>query len=208
MRPYEHCPVQETRAVDSDILLLRVWRTGRAHVKWTVLVVAMALAISTAGLAVAQEDDGTARELLHETSGSFDIRLRVEPAEVVAGVVHLVVAVLAAGDSKPVEGAVVDIVATDSEGSAVQSRAVSAPRSPGVYQANLVLEPGGLWAISVVVDEEELGSANLEVSLTVAELELSAGWVGTILWMVTTAALVAGGLYLWRRSRTAMSRRW
>jgi hypothetical protein len=171
------------------------------------LVIATTTAFSVASVAMAQEDTA-ARELLHETSGNFDVRLQVEPAEVVAGVVHFVVAVLAAGDSTPVEGAVVNIVATDSEGSAVQSRAVSAPRNPGVYEANLVLEPGGPWAISVDVDEEGLGSTSLEVPMTVAELELSAGWVGTILWMVTTAALVAGGLYLWRRSRTALSRRW
>lgn len=172
-----------------------------------VLVIAVVAAFSVAGSVWAQSDEEGGRELFHETSGPFDIRLQVEPVEVVAGVVHLVVTVLAAEDSAPVDRAVVNIVATGREGSAVQSRAVSVPASPGIYEANLVLEPGGLWAVAVEVSEESLGSAAHEVSLAVRELDLSAGLVGTILWLLTTAALVGGGMYLWRRSRAALSRR-
>lgn len=169
------------------------------------MAIAAATALSVAGVAMAQEDEA-ARELLHETSRTFDIRLQVEPAEVLAGVVHFVVVVLAAGDSTPVEGAVVNIVATDPGGSAVQSRAVSTPRNPGVYEANLVLEPGGLWTISLDVTVEGVGSASHEVSLSVAELDLSAGLAGTALWLLTTVTLVVGGMYLWRRSKDALSR--
>ena len=203
MRPYGHWPAQE----DSGILLNRLTRIGLAHAKWTVLVVAMAVALSAAGVAMAQSDEEGARELFHETSASFDIRLQVEPAEMIAGVAHFMVTVLAAGDSAPVKGAIVNIVGTARDGSAVQSRAVSTPRSPGIYEANLVLEPGGLWAISFDVNKEGLGSASHEVSLLVRDLPLSAGLAGTFLWLLTTAALVGGGLYLWRRSRAALARR-
>ena len=194
--------------MDSGISLHRFRRSGPAHARLLFVVMAAATALSVAGVAIAQTDEDGARELFHETSGTFDIRLQVEPAEVVAGVVHFVLTVLVAGDSAPVDGAIVNIVATDPEGSAVQSRAVSAPGSPGIYEANLVLEPGGLWSIAVDVNEEGLGSASHEVSLAVAELDLSAGLAGTILWLLTTVAFVAGGMYLWRRSRAALSRRW
>jgi hypothetical protein len=192
--------------VDSVFSARRFAGIDAAHARLLSVVIAAATALSVAGVAMAQEDEA-ARELLHETSGTFDIRLQVEPAEVLAGVVHFVVAVLAAGDSTPVEGAVVNIVATDPEGSAVQSRAVSTPINPGVYEANLVLEPGGLWTISLDVTVAGVGSASHEVSLSVAELDLSAGLAGTALWLLTTVALVVGGMYLWRRSRAALSRR-
>ena len=182
-------------------------RIGPSHAKWTALVIAIVAAFCVAGSAMAQSVEEGARELFHETSATFDMRLQVEPAEVIAGVAHFMVTVLAAGDSAPVDGAIVNIVATARDGSAVQSRAVSAPTSPGIYEANLVLEPGGLWAISVDVNQESLGSASHEVSLDVGELPLSAGTAGTVLWLLTPAALVGGGLYLWRRSRAALSRR-
>ena len=114
---------------------------------------------------------------------------------------------LVAGESTPVVGAVVNIVATASDGSALQSRAVSEPSRPGIYDANLSMEPGGLWTITVEVSKDGLGTVSHEVSLTVGVLPLSAGLVGSLLWFLTTAALVGGGMYLWRRSRTALSGR-
>ena len=83
----------------------------------------MVATLTLAGVVGAQGDDGDTRELFHETSRPFEVMLRVEPAEVVSGVVHFVVTVLAVGDSEPVDAAVINIVATDADGSAVQSRA-------------------------------------------------------------------------------------
>jgi hypothetical protein len=76
-----------------------------------------------------------------------------------------------------------------------------------MYDANLALEPGGQWTVSVEVSKDGMGSASHEVSLTVADLPLSAGLAGTLLWLSTTAVLITGGMYLWRRSRAALSRR-
>jgi hypothetical protein len=206
MRPCKLSRVLEERTVDSGVQY-RIRRIRPVRATLLALVLAIVAALSVAGVAVAQVDEETTRELFHETSGSFNIKLDIEPVEVMAGVVHFIVTVLEAGDSTPVEGAVVNIVATGRDGSAVQSRAVSAPGRAGLYDANLVLEPGGVWAVVVDVSKEGLGDASHEVSLDVKVLDLSAGLVGTLLWLFTTLALVGGGLYLWRRSRAALSRR-
>ena len=171
------------------------------------LVVALMAILFVANAVSAQVEGEGERELFREIVEPFELALSVEPAEVVAGVIHLSVTVLVAGESTPVVGAVVNIVATASDGSALQSRAVSEPSRPGIYDANLSMEPGGLWTITVEVSKDGLGTVSHEVSLTVGVLPLSAGLVGSLLWFLTTAALVGGGMYLWRRSRTALSGR-
>lgn len=171
------------------------------------LVMALAATLSFANAVGSQDEGEGARELFRETVEPFELALSVEPADVVAGFIHLSVTVLVAGESTPVVGAVVNVVGTDSDGSALQSRAVSEPSRPGIYDANLSMEPGGLWSVTVDVSKDGLGSASHEVSLVVGNLPLSAGRAGTLLWFLTTAALVGGGIYLWRRSRGALSGR-
>jgi hypothetical protein len=173
----------------------------------TALVMALAAILSFANVVSAQDEGEGARELFRETVEPFELALSVEPAEVVAGFIHLSVTVLVAGESTPVASAVVNVIGTDSQGAALQSRAVSEPSRPGIYDANLSMEPGGLWTVTVEVSKDGLGSASHEVSLVVGNLPLSAGWAGTFLWFLTTAALVGGGIYLWRRSRGALSGR-
>jgi hypothetical protein len=168
---------------------------------------ALAAILSFANAVSAQGEVEGARELFRVTVEPFELALSVEPAEVVAGFIHLSVTLLVAGESTPVMGAVVNVVATASDGSALQSRAVSEPTRPGIYDANLSMEPGGLWTVTVDVSKDGLGSASHEVSLEVGDLPLSAGLAGTLLWFLTTAALLGGGMYLWRRSRNALSGR-
>jgi len=183
----------------------RFRRIGLVRPGLIALIVALAAILSVANGISAQVEGEGDRELFRETVEPFELALHVQPAEVVAGVVHLSVTVLVAGESTPVVGAVVNIVATASDGSALQSRAVSEPTRPGIYDANLSMEPGGLWTVTVDVSKDGLGSASHEVSLVVGNLPLSAGLAGTLLWFLTTAALVGWGIYLWRRSRTALS---
>ena len=171
------------------------------------LVMALTAILSVSNAVSAQGEGEGARELFRETVEQFELALSVEPAEVVAGVVHLAVTVLVAGELTPVVGAAVNIVATASDGSALQSRAVSEPARPGIYDANLSIEPGGLWTVTVDVSKDGLGSARHEVSLVVGDLPLSAGLAGTLLWFLMTVALVGGAMYLWRRSRRALSGR-
>jgi hypothetical protein len=188
-------------------LAQRFGRIGLVRPGLIALVVALAAILSVTNTVSAQGEGEGARELFRETVEPFELALSVEPAEVVAGFIHLSVTVLVAGESTPVVGAVVNIVGTASDGSALQSRAVSEPSRPGIYDANLSMEPGGLWTVTVEVSKDGLGTATHEVSLTVGNLPLSAGLVGTLLWFLTTAALLGGGIYLWRRSRTALSGR-
>jgi|GEM_PF-1670426 hypothetical protein len=188
-------------------LAQRFGRIGLVRPGLIALVVALAAILSVTNTVSAQGEGEGARELFRETVEPFELALSVEPAEVVAGFIHLSVTVLVAGESTPVVGAVVNIVGTASDGSALQSRAVSEPTRPGIYDANLSMEPGGLWTVTVEVSKDGLGTATHEVSLTVGNLPLSAGLVGTLLWFLTTAALLGGGIYLWRRSRTALSGR-
>lgn len=180
---------------------------GLVRPRLIALVVALMAILFVANAVSAQVEGEGERELFREIVEPFELALSVEPAEVVAGFIHLSVTVLVAGESTPVVGAVVNIVATASDGSALQSRAVSEPSRPGIYDANLSMEPGGLWTITVEVSKDGLGTVSHEVSLTVGVLPLSAGLVGSLLWFLTTAALVGGGMYLWRRSRTALSGR-
>ena len=188
-------------------LAQRFGRIGLVRPGLIALVVALAAILSVTNTVSAQGEGEGVRELFRETVEPFELALSVEPAEVVAGFIHLSVTVLVAGESTPVVGAVVNIVGTASDGSALQSRAVSEPTRPGIYDANLSMEPGGLWTVTVEVSKDGLGTATHEVSLTVGNLPLSAGLVGTLLWFLTTAALLGGGIYLWRRSRTALSGR-
>ncbi len=180
---------------------------GLVRPRLMAMAMALAAILSIANAVSAQDEGEGALELFRETVEPFELALSVEPAEVVAGFIHLSVTVLVAGESTPVVGAVVNVVGTDSGGSALQSRAVSEPSRPGIYDANLAMEPGGLWTVTVEVSKDGLGSASHEVSLVVRNLSLSAGLAGTLLWFLITAALVGGGMYLWRRSRGALSSR-
>ena len=179
---------------------------SHAYLRLLVLAMSVVVAISAAGIAGAHSDEEP-RELFHVIEGVFDITLEVEPVEILAGIVHFAVTVLVADDLTPVERAVVNVVAISPDGVAIQARAVTAPGPKGIYETNLALEPGGLWSVTVDVHKEGLGNAIHEVSLPVGDLQLSAVLLGTVLWFLTAMALLGGGYYLWRRSRSALSHR-
>ena len=110
---------------------------GLVRPRLMAMAMALAAILSIANAVSAQDEGEGALELFRETVEPFELALSVEPAEVVAGFIHLSVTVLVAGESTPVVGAVVNVVGTDSGGSALQSRAVSEPSRPGIYDANL-----------------------------------------------------------------------
>jgi hypothetical protein len=176
--------------------------------------VTVALTIVSASLASAVQaqtgSEGVADEgleLVHRVEGPFDIAIAVLPADTVVGQLHLVVTVLDAETSSPVDGAVIKIVARSPDGDALEVRAVSAPPAVEEYHANLTLGSAGRWTLAVELEREGMGAVALETPLVVGEPALSAGRLGTLVWLVVIAAFFGGGLHLWRRSRAITSRR-
>ena len=141
-------------------------------------------------------------EIFRRVEGPFEIAITVQPGETVVGPVHLVVAVLDAETSAPVDGAVITIVASDPDGEPMgQVRALNTPEAIEEYHANLDLEFSGVWTLAVEIKKEGMSGVAFQAAFFVAERPLPPGQAGTLLWLAVFAALIGGVLYLWRRSR-------
>ena len=154
----------------------------------------------------AQTDEGPppddSLQIFRETQGPYDVAIRVQPPQTIVGPIHIVITVLDAETSSPIDRASVTIVAENPDGEFVaEIRAFSTPAVPEDYHLDLTVLFSGVWLLDVEVRKEGLGAATFKAPLLVREPPLPPGQAGSVLWIVVFASLIGGVLYLWNRSR-------
>lgn len=170
-----------------------------------VLVVTLAAGTLAHKPARAQEGDG---EQVRETVGPYEIGVTANPSTPAVGAVHIIITVLNATTRQPVADARVRIRTwNEGDGTGGWALALNNPRVPERYEANVNLQTGGTWEVSV-----EVSSAMGEVLLEIPPLEVrkraqssAAGFV----FVGVSLVIVLGGVYVWwsirrvQRKRTA-----
>ena len=169
-------------------------------------VVSITIAIWSYGAGDAGAN-GNSFEIFRERAGNFEVAVGVQPETPVIGQLHVTVTPLDASSGDPVTDATVTVVASKDDGaSRYISPALNSPADPNSYDANFKLSSPGDWTLSVDVASDSLGSATFSVGLKVKNLEYSLVGAGFFVWLLTTAAFVGGGLYVWRSARRARER--
>ncbi len=156
-----------------------------------------ALSLSSPALA----DEHTAGTM--ESRGErYNVAVAMQPEPPVVGLVHFTVRPLDVGTSAPAVGARIELVAHDPEGRpAFRAPAISTPDDRSRYDANITFPSPGDWTLVVNVRDEVLGEESFSFELPLAETSLRSGLAGTLVWLLTFAALVGGGGYITYRSR-------
>lgn len=176
-----------------------------ARAMFAVLIVGVAVFV--APTVHAQTDVGPppqddSLQIFRKTEGPYDVAIRVQPLLAIVGPIHLVITVLDAETSSPIDGATVTIVAENPDGEpGAEFRAISTPEVPEDYQVDLTVLFSGVWLLGVEVDKEGLGAATFQAAFLVEEPPPPAGQAGSVLWLIVFAGLVGGVLFLWNKSR-------
>ena len=180
-------------------------RSGWVAMAGFVLVVTFAVSTLVPSPALAQEDG---REQVRETAGPYEIGVTIDPSTPSVGAVHIIITVLNATTRQPVPDARVRIrTRNEGDDTGGWALALNYPRVPERYEANVNLETGGTWDVSV-----EVSSAMGEVLLEIPPLEVrkraqssAAGFV----FVGVSLVILLGGVYVWwsirrvQRKRTA-----
>ena len=152
---------------------------------------------------------GDAREIFRGREGNYDIIVGVQPEQPAVGVVHFSITPLDASTGLPATKARVRIVTNNPNGKpAFRARALNTPATPQYYDANITLDLPGVWTLTVDVESDDLGAAAVTVPFEVAAQGVTPSLSGGIVFVVLSAVLVAGGVYVWystsRRRRRAL----
>ena len=152
--------------------------------------------------------NGESVTVFEGSDGPYTVTVGVLPEEPKVGSVHITVAPVYTDSSEPVEGAQVEILATESEGEeAYHTFAVSVPEEPQYYDGNLLIEHTGTWTLKVTVSKEGEGVGEFELTLEVTEDIPNAGRLGTALWAGIVAVVFGGGVYMTIAIRRSQRRR-
>ena len=170
--------------------------------------IALALAVSSLAPspARAQEGDG---EQVRETLGPYDIGVTITQSTGSVGPVHFIITLLNATTRQPVPDARVRIrTRNEGDGTGGWALALNNPRVAERYEANVNLETGGTWEISI-----EVSSAMGEVLLEIPPLEIretAQSSAGGFVFAGVALVIVLGGVFVWwsihrgQRKRAAM----
>ena len=166
------------------------------------IVVIVALTLALVPGARALGDDGDAVEIFRGRQDSYEVAVAIRPESPEVGAVHVMVTLLEAATSRPVDDAEIVIVAHDEQGRPTyQVRALNTPSSPQPYVANITFKSPGAWTLLVQVESEELGQATVSAPLTVIEQSITPSAAGAFVLLGVVAVLAGGSFYLWYSAR-------
>ena len=147
-------------------------------------------------------------EILQAAQGMYRLSVYVLPRVPTVGQINFMVYPVSAADGQPVPDAEVTLVAHDDDGTPTyQVRALNTPSSEQEYVGNLTIRAPGFWDIHVRVSSEGLGEEIFIARLSVAPASVGSNPAGGYVMVFVLACLVAGGVFVWIRSRSALSRR-
>lgn len=165
------------------------------------------LALIQPGAAHAQQGEEPV-EILQAAQGMYRLSVYVLPRVPTVGQINFMVYPVSAADGQPVPDAEVTLVAHDDDGTPTyQVRALNTPSSEQEYVGNLTIRAPGFWDIHVEVSSEDLGEETFIARLSVAPASVGSNPAGGYVMVFVLACLVAGGVFVWIRSRSALSRR-
>jgi hypothetical protein len=119
----------------------------------------------------------------------------------------VIVTVLDAANSEPVPGAKVIIrTRNETKGTKGFALALNSPATPQWFKAAVILDTPGVWQLTA-----EISSALGEVAVDLPSVQIinaqPRALSGLLVYGLVLAAIVGGGTYLWRSSRSAIRQR-
>ncbi|PKB62103.1 MAG: hypothetical protein BZY79_00240 [SAR202 cluster bacterium Casp-Chloro-G4] len=172
------------------------------------MVVFLATALWVATLSAPNaEANGESLQIFRGPGGPYEIIVGVLPHKPKVGLMHLSVSVLDPETGRPVDKAVVMIIANDTEGEPTyQSPALQNPAEPQFYEANISFFTPGQWSLLVKVDTEQKGYGEATVPIHISPTSLNPGPEGLVVLSLIVFGISGGVIYLgWssRRKRAA-----
>ncbi len=143
-------------------------------------------------------------EIADEVVGPYRLIVQQSPERVILGTLALSVQVHTADGDVSVPDAIVRVYGTPSEHGARQvAPALNSPEDREFYVGRLEVEDTGVWALDVVVEHPEHGSATLTLATEVFDRSRGGSNLlfGTILWVGVSFVFAVVIWFLIRKSR-------
>ena len=143
-------------------------------------------------------------EIADEVVGPYRLIVQQSPERVILGTLALSVQVHTADGDVSVPDAIVRVYGTPSEHGARQvAPALNSPEDREFYVGRLEVEDTGVWALDVVVEHPEHGSATLTLATEVFDRSRGGSNLlfGTILWVGVSFVFAGVIWFLIRKSR-------
>ena len=148
-------------------------------------------------VALPVQPEQAGRYRFQQIAGPYDIRVDLIPSRLSLGTTVLAVYVWEASTCQPVPDAMVTLSTRHRD--ADEEKKVNAnhiPEEPGRYHAQMTLDAAGDWQVTIVIVDDDLGTAAVEVpTLTVAEARVDIG--GRFVFIAVSLIIIAGAAYLW-----------
>ena len=181
---------------------------GADHVKKTILVLPVLLALSALLQVAHAFAHGNVLEIVRERAGPYEVVVAILPERPAVGKVHFSITPMDASSGVLVTDADVVLVANNATGEPIyQSRAVNLPHTPHFYDANIKFESPGTWTMVISLENESVGDARLSFSLEIEEQAIIPARAGAVVFLGVFAVLVGGAVYVWQSARRASRRR-
>ena len=157
--------------------------------------------------AAAKESRERGLEVVRKQNGPYVVAIRILPEVPRLGSVNFTVTVESVSGSALVEGADVEVVATNPDGEPDWlSPAISFPRNPTSYVGDGQFEQSGTWKIEVRVSGPE-GEATVEFQLEVRPLGRSRITGGSVALAIALLAAAGGATWVVLSIRRSQRRR-
>ncbi len=143
-------------------------------------------------------------EIADEIVGPYRLIVQQSPERVILGTLSIAVQVHTADGDASVPDAMVRVYGTPSERGARQvAPALNSPADREFYVGRLEVEDTGVWALDVVVEHPDHGSATLTLATEVFDRSRGGSnlLLGTILWVGVSLVFVGVTWYLIRKAR-------
>ena len=138
-------------------------------------------------------------------SGEIDGKkalITVTPTTPLVGTIFFSIDLVESINDSPISDASVKFILGTSDEYVFESIALSNPKNPGNYIANLTVDHAGEWITYVKIEESNGTKTQLEIPLRVEGAPLTAGLAGTLLWAIIFCVIVSIGFYIWRNAKT------
>ena len=142
-------------------------------------------------------------------SGPYNVEIYQSPEDPIVGSLRVVVEPADAETGQPVTDAVVRVFANPrEEGERQYSPGLNSPATPNDYMAQLEIEHQGVWDLEFEITGD-LGTTTTFVQTFVRARARSGSntTVGTVLFVLLSAAFAGGGGWLWYSSKKARARK-
>lgn len=143
-------------------------------------------------------------QVADEKAGPYRLIVHQSPERVILGTLSVAVQVHDAETDASIADAHVLVYGTPSEqGSRQRAPALNSPDDREYYVGRIEVEESGVWALDVVVDHPEFGSATLTLATEVFERSRGGDNLlfGTVLWVLVSLAFAGVVWHLIRKSR-------